>query len=466
MRDSTTATRTPVPTRALTGLHAASILRQPTFWYALPALNLAFITLAWWSSSGFEMTRSASDFFNGLGRITGLAGTFLVLVQLLLMARVTLLEDAFGMERLAEVHRANGWISMELIAGHAIFQTVGYMLGSGETLPAQLGTFVTGYEGVLAALVGLALLLVTVITSIAIARLRLAYETWYFVHLYTYLAIALAFSHQLQTGADFAGNPGFTAYWIGLYVIVVGALLAWRIGRPLLAYRRHRFAVAAVVAEAPGVTSIHLRGRHLEQFRVRPGQFLVWRFLDRQRWSEAHPFSISGRPAGNRLRMTARQVGGFTAGLHQLRPGTPVLLEGPFGHFTPEASMRTKTLLVAGGVGITPIRVLAEAMAEEGHDVVVLYRARRQRDLIFHAELEELSAAGKIRVHYLLSEIGTAATSRIQWFQAESLLRIVPDLLEREAYVCGPAKMTEEVVRALTANGVPAIQIHTEAFSY
>lgn len=452
--------------RARSRRRTEGLLARPEFWYAVAAANIGVIIFAWWTSSGFEAVRGGSDFFNGLGRITGLLGTFLVLIQLLLMARVTVLEDAFGMERLAALHRTNGWISMELIGAHAVFQTVGYMLGDGLNVVAQLGTFFTQYEGLLAATAGFMMMIAVVATSISIARLHLSYETWYFVHLYTYLAIALAFSHQLQTGADFAGNPAFTAYWIGLYVVVIGALLFWRVVRPLLAFERHRFHVHSIVSEAPGVTSVNLRGRDLVDFHVEPGQFLIWRFLDRHRWWQAHPFSLSGRPGGRGLRMTARQVGDFTTRLHELKPGTPVLLEGPFGRFTPDLARRRKTLLVAGGVGITPIRALAEAMAGEEYDVCLIYRARREKDLIFKTELDELAASSDVTIHYLLTDPGTGSPGRRQWLLPDSLLRIVPDILEREVYICGPSELTRDLARTLHGIGLDPAQVHSESFRY
>jgi predicted ferric reductase len=218
--------------------------------YFLFLANALAILVLWWSSSGFEITRSASDAFNGLGRITGLIGTYLVLCQLLLMARTAWLEAAFGFERTAVLHKWNGYAAVGLIFAHAAFQTLGYQLGDGKNVAQQLGDFIANYEGLLGAVVALGLFVAVVVVSVTIARRRLAYETWYYVHLYSYLAVALAFSHQLATGVDFAGNPVFVFYWCFLYVYVIGLLLIHRIAKPLLAYDRHRFRVQSVQKEA------------------------------------------------------------------------------------------------------------------------------------------------------------------------------------------------------------------------
>jgi ferredoxin-NADP reductase len=121
---------------------------------------------------------------------------------------------------------------------------------------------------------------------------------------------------------------------------------------------------------------------------------------------------------------------------------------------------------VAGGVGITPIRALAEAMASEERDVCLLYRARREKDVIFRAELDELARGAGVRVQYLLTEVGAGSRGRIQWFQPDSLQRIVPDLLEREVYICGPPQMTRDLTKTLHGIGVDPAHVHSEAFRY
>ena len=440
--------------------------RTPGFWYAVAALNFGIVFGFWWTSSGYQWSRSPADLLNGAGRLTGLEGTYLVLWQLALMARVSWLEDAFGMERIAVLHRWNGYLALGLIAAHAVLQTLGYMAGDGYSLAGQVGDFLVNYEGLPAAFVALALMLLVVAISIGVARVRFSYETWYFIHLYTYVAVLLAFSHQLATGVDFVRNPGFTAYWVGLYLVLIGGLLWFRVAAPLLLFQRHRFWVHRVVREAPGIHSIHVRGRGLEEFRPAPGQFLIWRFLDGKRWWQAHPFSLSSPADGRELRLTVKNIGDYTARIGALKPGTPVLVEGPFGKFTEDRVTAERVALIAGGIGITPIRALAESLAERGHDVVLLYRATRERDLIFKAELDRLAAEAGIRVEYLLTESARRPRPGATWFQPRTILELVPDLAQREVYICGPRGMTEAVTLLLGDVGVRPEHIHTEEFRY
>src|SRR6185436_1383030 len=287
----------------------------------------------------------------------------------------------FGMASQVWLHRWNAYLALGLIAIHVVTQTVGYQLDDGFDTLRQLGDFVEHYEGLLVAIVGFVLLVLVTVLSTDIARRHLSYETWYFVHLYSYLAIALAFSHQLATGADFIDSPAFAAYWWALYAVVFGSLAVYRILVPVLRYARHGFRVHRVEREATGAVSIYVTGRDLDRFRFEPGQFAIWRFLDARRWWEAHPFSLSATPNGEYLRLTVKRAGDFGGHVAAVRAGTPVLLEGPFGRFTRSSCTHSKALLIAGGIGITPIRALAEDLAGDQVAVTILYRCRHDSDI-------------------------------------------------------------------------------------
>jgi predicted ferric reductase len=444
------------------GSHRSAI-SQPPIIYAFFGANAVVILAFWWFSSGFEITRTASDAFNGLGRVTGLLGTYLVLWQLLLMGRLPWLERAFGLERMAILHKWNGYLAVGLLLGHGVFQTLGYQLGDGKSVADQLGDFISTYPGLLGAIVSLGLFIGVAVASVTVARRHLAYETWYFIHLYAYLAVLLAFSHQLATGVDFAGNPIFVWYWYLLYAFVLGLIVLYRVVAPLIAYERHRFRVLAVEKEARGVFSIYVAGRELDQFQVEAGQFAIWRFLDAKRWWQAHPFSLSAIPDRRGFRITVKNIGDFTSAVHTLKRGTPVLIDGPFGKFTERPSIR-KVLLIAGGIGITPIRPLAEEMAQDGFDVRVLYRAHDQGDLVFRKELDSIADTHGVKVDYLLTEGSGRRTIREGWFTPDYLARLVPDIAGRVVYICGPKGMMTSVLDALRQLGVPSKQIRTEVF--
>jgi predicted ferric reductase len=429
-------------------------------------VNLGIVLLFWWLASGAVPVKTLADRLNTIGRLTGLIGTYLILWQLLLLARLPWLERAFGMDRLMWLHRWNAYLAVGFIGAHAVTQTVGYQIDDGFSVLRQLWDFIDHYEGLLMAIVALVLMVGVTILSVTIVRSGMAYETWYFVHLYSYLAVALAFSHQLATGADFIQNAPFTAYWWMLYAVVFSSLAIWRVVLPLWRFARHGFRVERVEREATGAFSVYVGGRDLDRFHFEPGQFAIWRFLDARRWFEAHPFSLSATPNGEYLRLTVKRTGDFGAKISSLRKGTPVLVEGPFGRFTRRSCLRSKALLIAGGIGVTPIRALAEDLAEDGVAVTLLYRSSRDTEVAFRAELNDLAQTHGVRVEYLISDRHLRGRPGGQWLEPAHLRTLVPDIAEREVYVCGPVGMTEKLRWALGVLEVPAAQIHTEAFRF
>jgi predicted ferric reductase len=424
---------------------------------ALLALaNAAVVVVLWWSE-GTGDVHDTAGLLTSLGRITGLLGAYLALLQLLLLARLPALERLVGFDRLTVHHRRNGAACLVLLLAHTVLITAGYTLGDRIGLPDEIGRLISGYPGVLTATAGLILLVAVSLTSIAVARRRLRYETWYFVHLYAYLGIALAFSHQLATGTEFVGRPGARAYWIALYVVTLGTLLVFRIGIPLARTAYHRLEVERVREIAPGVISLDVGGVHLERLRARSGQFFTWRFLTRGRWWEAHPFSLSAAPDGRRLRITVKELGDYTSALRAIPPGTRVIAEGPFGAFTAAARRRPRVALIAGGVGITPILALLEDMPGEPGDIAVVYRATRPEDVILRDELEALTRRRGAELHYVLGAGEQLAPADLQ--------RLVPDIAARDVYVCGPPAMTEATRASLSRSGVSRRHIFTERFA-
>ncbi|HET9739847.1 MAG TPA: ferredoxin reductase family protein [Solirubrobacteraceae bacterium] len=426
----------------------------------LAAANAA-IVVALWGPGGVRDIHDAGSLLTGLGRVAGLLGAYVVLLQLLLLARLPVLDRLVGFDRLVVWHRVGGFAVLALLGSHAVLITAGYTLGDRISLPDEIARLITGYPGVITAVAGLALLMGVAVTSAVAVRRRLRYETWYFIHLYAYLGVALAFSHQLATGSDFVGEPAARAYWYGLYAFTLATLVVFRLGVPLARTARHRLRVARVVEEAPGVVSIEIGGVRLERLRARTGQFFTWRFLTRDRWWEAHPFSLSAAPDGRRLRITVKGVGDYTDGLRAIPPGTPVIAEGPFGSFTTATRRRPRVALIAGGVGITPIRALLEDMPGGPGDIAVVYRALREDDLILRAELDELASRRGAEIHYVVGDHRDG-----DFLSAEHLLRLVPDIAARDVYVCGPPAMTEATRASLGRSGVPGRHIFTERFAF
>jgi predicted ferric reductase len=430
---------------------------------ALALANAAVVAGLWAQGGSVRELGPSATGITSLGRLAGLLGAYLALVQVLLLARLPSLERRVGHDRLTVWHRWCGRVCLGLLLAHAALVTTGYALVDGLSLPAELVRLVQSYPGVITAVAGLALLVGVVVSSVVIVRRRLRYETWYFVHLYAYLAIALAFSHQLATGRDFLDAPLARGYWTGLYLSTLGALLAFRLGLPLLRAARHRLRVERVVREAPGVTTLEIGGARLDRLGVRSGQFLSWRFLARGFWWEAHPYSVSAAPDGRRLRITVKALGDHSARLAALRPGTRVLAEGPYGAFTSAARRRERVVLVAGGVGITAIRALLEDMPGAPGDIAVIYRARHAAEVLFRRELDALARRRGADLHYVLGDHRDPGGGEL--LGPQRLLDLVPDLASRDVYVCGPPGMVRAAHASLLRAGVARRHIVTERFA-
>jgi predicted ferric reductase len=427
-------------------------------------INAVLVVAMWVRHGGLNQLGSPSAKLTAAGQVTALVGTYAALVQVLLMSRSPWLERRFGMDGLAQWHRWLGFGVTILIGAHVIFTTVGYALGDGHSVPAEAWNLVTTYPYVLMATVGTALLVMVAVSSLRLARRRLSWETWRFLHLYAYLAIALAFGHELAVGTDFVNDPIARAYWIALYVVLGLCLLAFRVGHPWRMTLRHRLRVAQIVPEAPGVVSLYITGRELDQLQARAGQYFRWRFLTREGWWRTHPFSLSA-PVNNRyLRLTAKGVGDDSRGLQGLHPGTRVAVEGPYGLFTAQRQRRSKVLLVAGGIGITPLRALIEEIPPKKDAITLIYRASSWDDIVFRDELEKLIRDRRGTIHYLIGRRGTSELP-VDPLSAQTLRRLVPDVESRDIFVCGPASMMERVREVLHTIGVPNQQIHFERFA-
>ena len=427
---------------------------------AVVALGAMVVVAMWWQDTTAGSLRSLADELTAAGRLTGLIGTYLLLVEVLLLARIPALDRLIGMDRLAVWHRRNGEYVVGLLVTHAVAIAAGYALADHRSVLGETGDVVLHYPDVLAATVALGVLVAVGVLSARAVRSRLAYETWYFVHLYTYLAVVLAFAHQFATGDDFATHPLHRAFWVALHAATAGLLITYRVVLPLRSTFRHQLRVAAVTREGPDAVSLTIIGRRMAELHADAGQFFLWRFMTRHGWWQAHPFSLSALPNGERLRITVQASGDHTRALDRVRVGTRVVAEGPYGAFTHRRRSRRKVLLVAGGIGVTPLRALLESLPAGPGELTFLYRATSRDHLVLHTELEELARRRHARLWYLLGP----RDRRPDQLAPEILAAQIPDLADHDAYVCGSPSFVDWASNSLRRAGVPRRHIHTERF--
>jgi predicted ferric reductase len=422
----------------------------------------AIATIAlWWHDTA--SIHGLGDWLTNAGRITGLLAGYAMVVLVALMARIPPLERGIGADRLARWHAHGGRYSVSLVVAHGLLIVWGYSVTAHTDVVSQTSALLVSYPDVLMATVAGLLFVGVGITSARAARRRMRYETWYYLHFYTYLAIALAFSHQFATGADFMTNRPARVVWAAMYIAVGAAILWYRFAVPLVQASRHQMRVAAVQQEAPGVVSIDVTGRDLDRLRATSGQFFRWRFLTRDLWWAANPYSLSAAPRPNSLRITVKDLGQHSAAVMRLQPGTRVAAEGPYGAMTAARRTRRKVLLVAGGIGITPIRALFESLPAGPADITLIYRVRHEADVVFR---DELAAIARQRGARLLIVAGRRRDLGWDPLSAEALTAAVPDIGQHAVYICGPDPMTAAVRRALRAARVPRGRVHCESFEF
>jgi predicted ferric reductase len=462
------------------------------------ALSLLAVVALWVRNGGvLHLLAGGSDAVSAAGRLTGLLASDLLLLQVLLQARVPLAERAFGQDRLARWHRWTGFASCHLMLAHLALITLGYAAAAQIAVLPQLWEMVSGYPGLLLATAGTALLLMVVVTSLRAARRRLRYESWHLLHLYAYLGAGLALPHQLWTGADFLASPLSTMYWWTLYATAAGAVLVFRIGLPVWRNARHRLRVSHVVAEGDGLTSVYLTGRRLHELPVRAGQFMQWRFLDGPGWSRSHPFSLSATPHTGTLRITVKDLGDGSARVAALAPGTRVFVEGPYGRLTGQTYTGGPVVMLACGIGVTPLLALLGELPYEPGEATLIYRARSEAETAFRDELDRLAEERGVRVVLLLGpragdgswlpeELPTDLIEQLTGDLAEEptgevrgvedledgfgevdvLYCLAPDIADAEVYVCGPDGWSAAVRATARDAGVPAWRVHTEQFAW
>jgi predicted ferric reductase len=391
-----------------------------------------------------------------LGSLTGLVGTYLALVMVLLVSRIPFVEHVLGQDGLLRWHKRVAPWPISLIVAHAVLITVAYAQVAHTGFMHQLGTLISAYPNMAAATAALGIMVAIGIVSIRAIRSRVRREAWWAFHLFMYLALALAFAHEIALGPSFVGHPLTRTVWSVVWAGTAGVVLVFRFGLPIVRSVRHDLRVLAVQPEAPGVVSVILEGRRLESLRISGGQFFEWRFLTRGMWWQAHPFTVSARPRPPYMRLTVKAVGDFSTAVAHLRPGTRVAVEGPYGAFTTHARRRSRIALIAGGIGVTAVRALLEDVGK-GVDPVVVTRVSSDEDLALAQEVKELVRQHKGKTFELVGSREEVPLERI--------VDVIPDIASRDVYLAGPETFVTAVRALLEEVGVPAEAVHWEVYA-
>lgn len=402
---------------------------------------------------------SPGGYFDVSSRVAAMAGSYLLMVMVLLMSRFPPLERALGQPRLVYLHRRLAAWPIVLIIIHVVFVTLGYAATSHHGFLSQIALFLRSYNNMFEALVGLGVLLFATFVSVPVVRRLFDYESWWAIHLSLYGALVLSFPHQISTGVMFLSHPLSKYLWTSMWIASLVVLVYSRVVTTALLNLRLRLKVQSVTQISPTIYAITLTGSNLSRLRVSGGQFFQWRFAVPGLMLHPHPYSLSALPKPPYLRLTVKDSGEHSGALARLSPGTRVFIEGPYGALTHHHRQTDSVTLIAAGVGVTPLRAMLDDLPSKV-DLTMVVRAPSSAEIPHLAELKShLDSRGAVFSPILGSRHNAPMTP-------ETLLRAAPNIARGDVFLCGPPSFTEQVVSSLHALGVPDSNIHHEMFTF
>ncbi len=399
-----------------------------------------------------------------LGRSFALAGIALLAMQFVLSARFRWLDRPFGLDAIFKYHKAMAVLTVCLLAMHPVLLALG---GASFRLIYRLGASWPIWFG----RVALVLLLAQVIGAAFRPRFKIGFERWRLLHNQATVIFGLGATHARIVGGDLETDL-LQVLWAVLIVVAAGSWGYHKLVVPALA-RAKSYRVLAVHQETPNVWTLKLEPpAGGKRFDYRPGQF---HFLHLRRGrglpTEEHPFTISSSPTREHLSSTIKESGDFTRTIGQTQPGDRIAIRGPFGRFSytyyPE---RKNIVMIAGGIGITPLMSMLRHMQDSNFDaeVLLIFGNRTEHDIAFREELEEMATRDhpRLKVIHVLSQPDQSWSGENGFVDRNKLEHLMDSgYAEKMYYLCGPPPMMVKVIADLTTLGVPEDRIEYEFFS-
>lgn len=399
----------------------------------------------------------------------GLVGLAAMAVQFVTSGRFETVSGRLGIDRVMAFHKTAAWWVLLAILLHPLAYVAPTFLADPALGVERLWAYhvLPHYRS---GVVALAALLLLVVGSALRNRLPLSYETWRAAHLIlAAVALGAGLHHAVSVGRFSAAGP-LHGYWWALGLAgagVVAVLYGWRWAR--LHLRPWRLASVTKLADRMWELDIQ-PASGTPPLGYRAGQF-VWMTEGARRFPLFdHPFSIADSPERPGLSLIVKEAGDFTSGIGRLAPGTPIGIDGPYGHFTLEDHGQDAVLLIAGGVGIAPIMGLLRDLVARGHGqpVRLAYAAGAPENL---ACLDEIAAARSALDldTLLLSETDAPGwTGDIGRLDRDRLAGMLEGLDPQRtvALICGPGPMVTAVADGLIDLGLPMDRVIYERFDY
>ena len=405
----------------------------------------------------------ARNFWTEFSVAIGYSGLAMMGLQFGLTARFRYVTEPWGEDVIYHFHRQISQIAIALVVAHALIMSVTqpemFALSNARDVPL----------GAVFAFVSLCALIVLVVTALWRVKLNIRYETWHLSHIIlAVVAVAGGVAHMVGW-AFYLSDPWKRALWIGLTIFWIGLLLYVRIVKPLFMLRRP-YHVREVRKELGDTTTLVMEPEGHPGFRFSPGQF-GWLTL----WGSpfkitGHPFSFSSsaEAADGRVEMSIRSLGDFTSVIPALPVGQRVYLDGPYGAFT-IGSPADMHVLIAGGVGVTPMMSMIRTLADrrDPRPVILLYGSKDWESITFRDDLEALKARLDLKVVHVLASPPAGWKGEQGFISPEMFKRHLPQrYADHEYFICGPNVMMDAIERALGELGVPLTKYHSERYSF
>jgi predicted ferric reductase len=403
------------------------------------------------------------DFWTEFSVAIGYSGLAMMGLQFGLTARFRYVTDPWGEDVIYHFHRRISLIAVGLVVAHPLI-----LFAVRPELLALLNSITAPWRARFAALSTYSLIAL-VAMALWRAKWNIRYETWHVWHIVlAVVAVAAGLLHMVGW-SFYLDAPWKRTLWIALTIFWIGLLLYVRIVKPLFMLRRP-YRVAQVRPERGDTWTLVMHPDGHPGFRFSPGQF-GWLTL----WGTpfkitGHPFSFSSSAAvtDGSVEMSIRNLGDFTSEIQQVTTGQRVYLDGPYGAFT-IGNPADMHVLIAGGVGVTPMMSMIRTLADQGdkRPVILLYGSRDWESITFREELETLTARLNLTVVHVLARPPDQWTGEQGFINAEMFKRhLPPPHADHEYFICGPDVMMDAIEKALGELNVPLAKYHSERYSF
>jgi predicted ferric reductase len=403
------------------------------------------------------------DFWTEFSVALGYSGLAMMGLQFGLTARFRYVTEPWGEDVIYHFHRQISLIAVGLVITHPLILVAvkPELLAPSNMLEAPLSAHL--------ALLSIFSVIALVVTALWRAALNLKYETWHLTHIVLAVVAITAGVVHMVGSSFYLVDPWKQSLWIGLTIFWIGLLLYVRIVKPLFMLRRP-YRVSEVRQERGDTTTLVMQPDGHPGFHFNPGQFgwlMVWGSPFK---ITGHPFSFSSSAAakGGRVEMSIRNLGDFTKEIQRVPVGKRVYLDGPYGAFT-IGNPADMHVLIAGGVGVTPMMSMIRTLADRGdkRPVILLYGSKDRESITFCEELEVLKARLDLTVVHVLANPPAGWTGEQGFINAEMFKRhLPPPYSDHEYFICGPGVMMDAIEKALGEMGVPMAKYHSERYSF